>query len=272
MNNSAFIQHYAAQLKTFTKYFSKTQEDFEMEDLHQLRVSIKKMKATWSFVEVISAGNWDKSILLDDVKPMFKAAGKLRETQINLELIEKLQFTGAPAYTKRLHRDESKYLNKFRENLLLFDPVKFESDQETLLQIMETLTDEQVQHKAAVFILEQLRYAESSRKNQLHKTRIAMKMVQEVLAMMKEIHASLDSFRQEIKSLNEHLGKWHDYVVFIASIEDFYKKGGEQAEAEAIKELVDHLEEQQKKRKQEIHAILDQYITATQLEQIEQLC
>jgi CHAD domain-containing protein len=59
-----------------------------MEDIHQLRATIKKIKAIWMLIDEITGSRISKQDYTDLISPLFKTAGVVREAQINGMLLQ----------------------------------------------------------------------------------------------------------------------------------------------------------------------------------------
>jgi len=79
------LSHYLLTLlASVERNLSSYLKDKEPECLHHLRVDIKKINALFSFAEKVYQEQYDRSLL----KPLFRQAGEIRATQINLQLLE----------------------------------------------------------------------------------------------------------------------------------------------------------------------------------------
>lgn len=234
MKKTLFIQYYESLLDTFTKYLHKVAEDAQTEDIHQLRVSIKKLRAIWTLTELVSDRKWKKKKHFALFNKLFSTAGKLREAQINQELIRNYS-SRLEDYKLQLGMIEFKQLKKLKKRIKQFDQARLEDLNRTLIKKINTISDDYVltiakQHVSAFKLNTTGLEEDSDNNDQLHDIRIALKAIQEILFIIKKLGNSKDSEKKlkKIKVLNEAIGTWHDYDVLIDSLQKYHEENSEE--------------------------------------------
>ena len=106
------LNHYVDnQLNSIEQNLIQFNKDKKPECLHQLRVSIKRIKAIISFAEEVFKEKYSKS----ELKPLFNKAGKIRELQIHIHLLE--LFPNPPKkIIKELKQKEDSLSQQFTNN------------------------------------------------------------------------------------------------------------------------------------------------------------
>jgi len=223
-NAQAFHDHYR---RLADKLHSRLANDHLADDaelIHTLRVSIKKIRAILGLITEI-----DKQAPVDDylalLKLIFRPAGKLRETQINLILIAKTDKPGLGTFRKHLERDADKQLRRFKKVLEHFDNkalLKSDRDLDVWLQgVDETFLVEQIRCniESRQLLIRSL-IAGISDKDNLHPIRINVRALSGMLTLLYDMQPdkALKAEIDEIKSILDAIGTWHDYDVLLACL------------------------------------------------------
>ena len=83
MKKNVLNSYVIDRLLSVEKNLSAYAKDKHPEHLHRLRVDIKKVKAVFSFVDKV----YEEENDTNDLKTMFDDAGKIREIEINIQLL-----------------------------------------------------------------------------------------------------------------------------------------------------------------------------------------
>lgn len=194
--------------------------------IHDLRVSIKKLRCFLRLSELISGQKWKDQFTT--IKTLFKTSGKLRDFELSITLLstytkkENLQLTSLIKYLKVNKSLTSQWAKKaalaFNEEQLqilsgiLYSSVAEISDHEMMSKIKE-MTE---------LFLKKIRQLANDFNKNLH----------EIRKILKEIYYWLNSCpvnpisNLEIKVLEEilhDLGSWQDNFVFLDTVKRFRK-------------------------------------------------
>lgn len=204
------------------KAFSQNQDP---EDIHDLRVEIKKIYALLTLAEKCSTGI-EFSGYLKPVKKIFKEAGNIRDAQIYLQLISSYGNTNE-AYEKRQHE-----LIKRREKRFCISiNTHIRSTKKPHTIIRKSLADIkndciQEFYKKQIKKIEQA-VSDLANKKRLHKCRKRIKKMIYLRGMLdsalkKKLNLNFDY----LGKLEEAISKWHDSVVTIDILKNtpFVKK------------------------------------------------
>ena len=279
MKKSRFIQHYKDRQAAFLFYFNKTVEKLGMEDIHKLRVTIKKLRAIWSLMEITSHGRFNKKEHLALFSNLFNTAGDVRDAQVSLGLIRQNKALYLVPFSEYLTKVQDCGNEELIRSLNSFDQGKLMILNNNLLQIMQELSDEMLLRQSAGYVLAQIRevgelqeFLPDNRK--LHKIRIQLKAVHEILTIMHELIAETGFYksRKNIKSLNLWIGRWHDYTMLLSFLRDFAEKTEKGTrQPRYFLYFIKKIEHHQELWQVSIHGKLIQYLTAQQLKPIENL-
>jgi CHAD domain-containing protein len=208
-------------LKSAEKHLSDFVEDGRSESLHGLRVDLKKIKAAYSFASYVHK----KKYRTANLKRLFKEAGRIREIQVHVSLLN--QFPHPPkrlitqlenqgkTLTEAFINDYSAHsscLKDFRKKTLL---PKKEIDNKTILKyFMKMKVVRLIKNDA----------------DELHSYRIRIKRMMHVYYMLPEkiqLKTNLDI--ESIEQLQQQLGDWHDMhtIVHFLSGETVPKRAAE---------------------------------------------
>lgn len=110
-------EYYLQQHRNIAHYFEQCAEGAENELVHELRLSIKKLRAFHKLAGPLCADEADEQIHVKRrLRKLFKVAGQLRDTQVQLHLLaahEKQSGAQYPEFRKWLLKREKKQIAKF---------------------------------------------------------------------------------------------------------------------------------------------------------------
>ncbi len=200
------LNHYVNnQLNYIEQNLNQFNKVKKPECLHQLRISIKRIKAIISFAEDIFKENHS----IAELKSLFNKAGKIRELQIHIHLLE--LFPNHPKkiikelkqkediliqqFTKNCNRN-IKSINNFREQSCLPDKLP---NQKVIIKYFN------VEKKSATNKIKKVD------RDELHKYRIKIKKLMYVYNFLpKKTQKEIEFNKVKIKRQQEQLGDWHD--------------------------------------------------------------
>jgi CHAD domain-containing protein len=211
-------------LKSIEQNLSNYMKNKDPENLHRLRVDIKKIIAVLSFAENVYKEEYNKGM----IKPLFSEAGKIRETQINIRILE-LMLHPPKKIIEQL---------KNKENILSIEFIKCGSQYLRLIKNFRKIIylPEKLPNKIIIinYFKREKNKANKKLKMQervdLHKYRSKIKKLMYVYcALPKKIKKELEFNDVKINRQQEELGDWHDTysVISFFSQEHFTTKTNE---------------------------------------------
>jgi CHAD domain-containing protein len=230
------LAYWTVQMHNIDKYIDICVQCAEAETVHQLRVSIKKLKAVFKLIEHLSPkAGFSSRKHLKNLGKLFRLAGILRDTQVQIELIGKIEAGQNLSYDRFvdfLGKKESESLKKFYNGLAVFGDLHELEDQ--YLQVNESLDENNPEKmgKRTVRLFNR-RFsridkllANSPGDKELHKTRMLLKQIRFLLSALKETDIGIETYIRSIDRLHAIeliLGNWHDCVVMIDNLGRFMK-------------------------------------------------
>jgi len=202
-------------------------------DIHKARVDLKKLFALFSFFEMIGfdlSKNGDPQEIFHDV---YLAAGKIREIQMNLLYIEKLERNDPELelFSSYLKKSSKKRTKQFIQSIIRFDEKQLNRVRGSIKKGCRNIKTERIIDICDDFFqlhsdrIKKYRLKTTKTEN-IHKIRIEMKKISEVAGLLKLLR--VDEFVEKlISALNQtevFIGEWHDRVVLYKSIDSFIKK------------------------------------------------
>ena len=270
-NEKCILENYYEGLnQSFHTNLAKCQQDSNKKNIHQLRLSIKQLKAFWSLLDMINTNDWSNKDHITLVSKLYKAAGKVRESQINLKLIGKLESHETNPLkiflTEKLKKSES----SFSLELKTFDAKKFEKLNTALkIQILNT-TDSIIHFESISFLHKQTNYILQLQKSlpdlkSLHQIRIQLKALNEILSIFNELGIipkskteEANSIKKNIVSINSQIGEWHDYLMLNNSLNDYMETIINPKTKQHTFEVNSYFNELQQEKQHSIHKLLTQ--------------
>ncbi len=272
------MPYYNKQLAALRRHLRSTLKNGTMEDIHKLRVSIKRLRTLWSLLEAASGGKWKSKPCLELFEGLFEVAGQLRETEVNLRLLEPYQGAYLEPYTRYLQKTRKRAGKKLHKSIQAFDRKKFDALNKQLRRKVRALSDETLLEASVALAVKKTKKVlaladQLPDGSKLHKIRIRQKAVQEILAVIKKLNAelALEAIQNPIRSQNARIGNWHDTSVLLDSLKTFKEKGADKTSRRQLKALMERLEQHLEVQLDDVYELLHKDALAQQLVQLEKL-
>lgn len=262
-NKQVFLfTFYSQQVDDTCSFLEDIPGKYKERDLHQLRVRVKRIKAIFRFLQFLHPSEFRAKDHYRLFKPVFKAAGLIRESQVNLRILENHK----PG--KALIEPFSKYVSKLRpawnENLdnaiASFNYTRLEEMNARVGDMLSAYTEPELIKKIDDFI-----YSESSRIKQLlddspddyeyiHDVRRIFKNIKPLLKLIwPEKNSTLtESHFESLNRTEKLIGEWHDKLILSESVRVFFNAKGKKKD-----KFVDRYRALQNKLKKENDSALD---------------
>ena len=230
----------------------------------------------WSLLEEVSEGNWKKKEHFALFSALFKATGAVRESQVNLLILERYNVSYLSTYAEHLSELQKKAEKLFYKEMNKFSFDRLEELNNTLFQEVKTQSNTMTMEQLLSFILVKTRKVYRLRKKLpnnriLHKIRINLKAVSEILTITNDLNtnAVLDDFLNSIKWFNEQIGDWHDFEILLKSIKNFIKSNRQKKHLAELKRFSARTVEWQDEKQVEIKMMLSRHLSREQQEQLK---
>lgn len=182
------------------------------EDLHKLRLEIKKTRATVSLLSAVNKSIKAKERLAP-FRALFKQAGKIRELQLHESYLEKHKILpDLPAYRKFIQSSTDSELKRLvalkkDKTLMKFAKTPSANGRDQLTINEEKLQDHLMVEQEHILHLLHKEKLKISETHDLRKRIKSYHFLSSLLPPKKKLLKKLDEFQ-------ELLGTWHDYEVF----------------------------------------------------------
>ena len=228
------VEYYNRQIRNCTGYTEQCRLRAEPEIVHQLRLSIKKLRAFHTLAQKLGLPESDsyRQVIIN-VKKMFRLAGQIRDTQVQIFMLASCREETGKVYNlfqKWLEKLEKKKISqlcrisaKAIENHIPGDSTENNNS------LKNTLTDADIingTHKLLdemYFDIQKLSTGSISVEN-LHEIRKATKQIRYILTLLNGIYADFRYNRitaEELKEIENTIGQWHDNLVRINYLDQF---------------------------------------------------
>jgi CHAD domain-containing protein len=199
---------------------------YNLENIHSLRVEIKKLYALIAFIQfrTTSSKKHFKSI-----HSVFHLAGKVRNDQLALEHVEKCYSQNLPTYRHWLIKKSKHSKLHFFMGIQKISYKNIYQESKQIIKKTKSLTNYHVNNFLIATYITLLMYwqKESITEKNLHCTRILLKRYLYTLNFLGV--AQQKNQINPITLLAELMGKWHDAEIVEMRIVQFIKKGKCQA-------------------------------------------
>lgn len=202
--------------------------------VHELRLSIKKLRAFHKLAECLFLNDIDEHIHIKNrVRQLYKAAGQLRDTQVQIDLLGTFeQKTGIqyPEFGKWLLKREKKRILRFKKKPQHVVPHAIAQSTHQKIGDLLALADDETILKGAGKVLNdlcskaQILSTGNMNERNLHSVRTITKQMRYILNVILHSYPDFKFSEVTANSLREieaAAGQWHDNLVRIELMEKF---------------------------------------------------
>lgn len=211
MKKNVLNDYILSRLKKIEKDLLAYLHDKDPEQLHRLRVEIKRIKAIFSFANSTDT----KSYRAAKLKPLFRKAGEIRELQINIQLLSSLP----QADEKQIAQLKNEELNLSEEFIskapLFFKSIKNFRRKTTLSPGLPT--EKRIKKYFRKKLAKTLSALQPGDRERLHLFRKGIKEMMYVFdALPDKSRERIIINRPYINRLQQKAGEWHDTAAVIS--------------------------------------------------------
>jgi CHAD domain-containing protein len=227
------FKYYRKRIKLIQLYIQKLKVSLDRDAIHDLRVEIKKLRALFYFLENAGLIKFSSPKAFLIIKPVFKKAGRIRESQLNLEMIKtyKLKSREISFYKifleKNIKKNEKIFLKKVND----FDRKILKKQKISVEKICQKFDNQNFMIIFSRIIknnLKKIRKLTASviADEKLHKIRMNLKHIDSMISLYLNWKPDDDvnNILLSIKEVEDIMGKWHDKFIFLESMNHFYAK------------------------------------------------
>ncbi len=218
------LQFYNEQRKTFEEHLELVTSTNDVETIHKLRLSIKRIRALFTFFQFLDNKSKKGQKPLKELKVVYKPAGKIRDVQVHIGLLDsyekrlEFEFVKYRSYLKEI---ENQHHLNLKKSAKIFSVTPLEKLHKKTEHIIEKYSTAEIKENASKLldkkfdIIENLNKIPTDKEKNLHEIRRILKEVRYLLNIFngripetKRIKVSLT----RLKQIEQTLGKWHDQV------------------------------------------------------------
>jgi len=215
------IEYYRKHRKIIEENIELSRDPGDVEAIHNLRLSIKRMRVVAMLAKILSRGKFNRKQQLKDIRKMFRRAGRLRDVQVALQLLKEYEDDGLQSVTDHLKVRELKNRRRYEYVLSGFDPAILNRFEDSLSETLAGIGEKEMKH-AGYKLLSDLEfdihsiYHGSREEKRLHRIRRRLKDINylnnifnESLPLTDHLSISADKLRE----ISELAGTWHDCLM-----------------------------------------------------------
>jgi CHAD domain-containing protein len=232
------LKSYYGEHKTvFEENFRQVLESFDVEAIHKMRTSTKRLRALFQLLEFLSEEKFKAKKQLSRLRLYFKHGGKIREIQIEEMLVLQYEhslgktFPEYLGYLKgRKHKEIARFL-KSRPDLGESDTIL--NDRKVYQTISDLLAGDRLKVLTSAFIDDRVKRIHNNinapaSNHRIHQNRTFLKQIyylHKILLTLSGKKIILFSDPERIREIEQYLGTWHDLVNSPVFLNAFFRTG-----------------------------------------------
>ena len=197
----------------------------QVEAVHELRVATKKIRTVYRLCSTLSEGDFRQKKEIADLRTLFRAAGTLRELQVNqgvLEVYEDLHVAYYRKLSQLLLQQRRSASPRYQSARKEFKPDSFLSTAHKIAKILEDTPPQELLVGVVAMAHDRLQAAIGGmppgyEPEGIHQTRIYLKEAMYLIALLHSA-GHREAFSEELlagaRLAAEIAGDWHDREVF----------------------------------------------------------
>ncbi len=251
------LKYYANHKKIIDEKLPGILVSHDEEDIHKLRVSIKRIKALFIMLSALTQKEFNAKKHYKTYRIIFSPTGQIRDIQLHrkhLKIHEAktgLSFTRYKDYLDKKELEAKKLLGS---EVVGFTEKNFKKIETDIKKSLQKFTHDDLKESAMEYIhasvkkLSQMRH-ESINSEKWHDIRKISKNILYVLELIRLFFIqskTLVKLMGDLKGLTDEIGEWHDKDVLTSHVEDFLNNHPEAIEnhQEAYELLLKSINEQ----------------------------
>ena len=260
-------KHYLDQIHWFKTYFDQTMKRQEVEDVHQLRVFIKRIRTVLSLTQIFSDEVFNKKPHYELFSPLFSKAGFLREIHVNEALLYEAGPDMLPLYQDYLSERKNSATADLLAEGNTFNFSVLETLNKPLLERMNTLSAGQVAKQSATYFTGKLNKVGAllnllNENQKVHKMRIHLQNIRAALRLMYDLNPSADieKLQSDTELLTDLIGRWHDVTVFVEELNHYATSSDRKRGNDQLENVIGQFNGEKESTRIEIGIALKQYL------------
>jgi CHAD domain-containing protein len=249
------IAYFRKHKQIIEENFELSQNPNDIEAIHNMRLSIKRLRVVARLADMISFETFDRKSSLKEINGLFKRAGRLRDVQVTRLLMEELGREELNPVILTFRERELKFRTKYETAMQEFDEESLERFDKKLAGTFKGKSETE-SFETGLLLLTDLEteiyelFHGSTLEKRLHNVRTRLKDINylnnifdEALPVQDHLNISVDRLRE----LGEIAGSWHDFLNLELKLGKYIGKNP--SETESLQAVLSDL----KKKKQDLH-------------------
>ena len=252
MDENYILSYFNEREKEFLRRFENLKTNLEVEDIHQLRVEVKKLRSVLQMLDHFPDIQLDSHVYREMLRGLFSPAGRLREAQMNLKQLDYCENLHLTGYCLYLHKRIKKQTEKFNAALTAFDLNGFLEFNNRIKSRIELFDTEAVRGYMEQFMQKQLDQikqlcGKDQKKKQIHKIRKHLKALGYILniAIGWDFNGDLKNLLVLVKDTETLIGNWHDREMLSRSLKKYTQRPAGSDELQEINTLILKIQREQ---------------------------
>lgn len=244
-------EYYKIHKQLFEENFQIVLEIFDLDAIHKMRTSTKRLRALFILIEYLNNGKFKAKKQLKNIRTLFKFAGRIRELQIEYLLVQSFEAEFNKDYFEYLNylkirerRESAKFLTNIpshpRETVFL--------DDQALTRVFEKLKNVNIKKRAKTFIKSRTKQIKKNSQappsnERIHQNRTMLKQIYYLYDILTELTGEeeiLGMNKERMREIEKYYGDWHDLLNSRFYMDAFFKTShynGQQKYKELKKEI-----------------------------------
>ena len=230
-------RYYRSEFNALLVLLKKVKQNPAEEPVHQLRLTVKRMRALFAFFELLFPEKFNSKKYNASIRTIFKAAGIIREQQLNQHLaLSVFPALSVRPYVLYLRKREKIAKKKFAKISADIDLKALYSVSLKLKKYKKSFSEINIHQQLNDFMymetlkMKQLFTANADKKT-IHSIRIELKKLDAIASLLQKTDSDPEKqiILRHTKYLGNLIGDWHNKIVLLDSMEQFYRKKKDKA-------------------------------------------
>lgn len=225
------LQYYSKHKDIIEKNLLLSEDPENIEAIHNLRLSIKRLRVVMSLVNQIRNDS-DKLINMQEINKLFKRAGNLRDMQIIDLHLKEFDIPELDPVLSELSQKIDRRRNKYESALAMFRKEHLDGIGSKLRQALQHVDHEQAYAEGITLLTiltNEIGYIfhESRQEKRFHSIRRRLKDINYLNNIFDEqlpVEDSLNIGVSRLRDLADLAGLWHDHLNMQKEINNFIRK------------------------------------------------
>jgi CHAD domain-containing protein len=255
-------QVYKAHEDAFNKSLV-TAKNLKEKQVHKLRVEIKNLRILFDLLKTVSQGKLHVKPALKLLTPVFKKAGEMRTSHLNIDLTKTFRSPVISRFREHLKEKEKQAGKKLVKKIKDFKIEKLDHLHKDHLKAFQKVGNDTIESSSKTFMKEEFAKVKTEmgdihNDEVLHDIRKRLKTVKNLGKLLDEMHPDKE-LQKELKKINhtyERIGEWHDAIILVEELEKYVEKHETSIDRKKATPIIRRLKQSNEKRKKVIAGAL----------------